>query len=164
MESFRDAAGKIWEISLTIGKAKRIKARHKFDILADNAAVVSQKLATDPVLRMDVLYVLLEHTDVEQEEFDDLLCSGAFAEADIAFWKEFENFTTCLDPTRAEAIKRLVAKERAAGKQALEAIVEVAESEEMVKLEAEMLEKAKTNAYKEMMSGTTSIESLEESE
>lgn len=111
MKSFNDKNGKSWDLSLTIGKARVIKSRFDIDVVGGDMGIVSTRLHSEPLTRMDLIYLLLTDNDgLSQEQFEDLHDAKSYLEADEAFWEEFANFTQSLSPERGEAISKLIQK------------------------------------------------------
>lgn len=154
MESFKDSDGKHWDLSINIRKAKLIKSRFGFDLLADDTAEVCTMLYNRPLDRMDIIYLLLDvlpgETKISQEDFDERLNGESFVEADQAFWEEFKNFIQSLYPVRAEAIKTLILKMKKVSHLQAKMTLEMASDPQIVKNMERMILATKEKAREEI--------------
>ena len=104
MRSFKDNKGRIWEISLNVLQMKRIRARLGVDLVnvitldKDGAVKVDlvDRIANDPCLLVDILWVLVEEqakkANVSDAEFGEALAGDAISEATKAFLDELVDF------------------------------------------------------------------------
>ncbi len=98
MHGFQDSAGRKWRLELTIGAAKRVR-----DLLGENLLApeggeepLLARLATDPWVLADVLYVLLlpqaQAAGVSDEEFGASLGADAILDGQTALLAEMADF------------------------------------------------------------------------
>ncbi len=104
---FTDSAGKEWSISLNLGEAKRIKDAREVDLLD---ATNLQRLASDPYLLGDVLYLVCESqaaaAGIDSKQFGEQLAGDAIDAAADAFLAELVDF---FPKRQREALKSLLA-------------------------------------------------------
>ena len=98
MHSFTDTTGRTWELSLTIGAAKRVKGLLDVDLLdlsGGNPPLIT-RLHTDAMLLVDVIWAILkpdaEARGVTDEQFAECLGGDAAWNAYLAFTAELEDF------------------------------------------------------------------------
>ncbi len=154
MESFKDEQGKVWDLSLNIRKAKLIKSRFGFDLLADDTATVCQSLHSRPLDRMDIIYLLIdvplgETEKISQDDFDERINGESFVAADAAFWGEFKNFIQSLYPARIEATKKLLDKMTKVSHLQARMTLDLASSPENIANMEKMVEATRQKANKE---------------
>lgn len=104
MRSFKDNKGRTWEISLNVLQMKRIRARLGVDLVnvitldKDGAVKVDlvDRIANDPCLLVDILWVLVEEqakkANVSDAEFGEALAGDAISEATKVFLDELVDF------------------------------------------------------------------------
>jgi len=163
MESFKDEEGKHWDLSLNIRKAKLIKSRFGFDLLADDTAEVCTKLHNRPLDRMDIIYLLIdvpsgETEKISQDDFDERINGESFVAADSAFWREFKNFIQSLYPARAEATNKLLEKMTKVSLLQAKMTLDLASSPENVVNMEKMIEATRKKANKEFKEMVTTWE------
>ena len=108
MHNFKDATGRNWEIVVNVGAVKRVRTLCGVDVLAISDFVEDRdkdlRFLTDPVLLVDVLYVICKNEcdarHVSDEEFGRALVGDAIAEASVALLEELIEFF----PTEKRAI------------------------------------------------------------
>lgn len=117
MHQFKDSSNRPWALSVNISSVKRVRSMLGVDLLAINVGEppLVMQLDTDPVLLVDVLYVLLkpdlDSAGISDEQFGAALGGDAFDAAREAFWSELTDFFRGL--RRAEMVS-LIVKARAA--------------------------------------------------
>ena len=98
MHCFTDTAGRKWELSLTIGAAKRVKGLLAVDLLdlAGGTPPLITRLHTDTMLLVDVIFAVLkpaaDAAGVTDEQFGEALGGDAAWNAYQAFTAEIEDF------------------------------------------------------------------------
>jgi hypothetical protein len=98
MHSFTDTTGRTWELTLTIGAAKRVKGILGVDLLdlAGGNPPLITRLHTDAMLLIDTIFVILkpaaEAAGVTDEQFGEALGGDAAWNAYQAFTAELEDF------------------------------------------------------------------------
>ena len=103
MHSFTDNAGRTWTVEITVADLKRLRAMLGIDIAnltepdAPPEEQLLARLATDPVLLVDVLYVLCldqaEKAGVTDEQFGRAMAGDAIEEATEALLEAIVDFT-----------------------------------------------------------------------
>ena len=127
MHSFIDSAGRTWTVRVDVGAVKRVRAALGLDLMqvaekrtADGREPgVLERLASDPVLLVDVIYVLCEEhakrLGVSDEEFGRAMLGDALDGAVKAMLGAVVDFFP--NPRERAALKRvLTAAETAAEK------------------------------------------------
>ncbi|HOT74011.1 MAG TPA: hypothetical protein PLX18_12705 [Anaerohalosphaeraceae bacterium] len=98
MKAFEDAKGRRWELSLTIGSAKRVLEKLGVNLLEPEGGEppLLTRLGADAMLLCDVLYVLCEpqaeKNAVSDIDFGESLGGDAIREAMQAFYEELIYF------------------------------------------------------------------------
>jgi hypothetical protein len=116
MQSFKDAAGRDWHVAINVAAVKRVKAARDIDLVAavDPEARLLERLAGDPILLVDVLYVLCQPQaqaqNVSDEQFGEALWGESLDRAIDAF---LEALTDFFPQARRGVLRDLLAKWRA---------------------------------------------------
>lgn len=123
MKSFTDSSGKTWNISLNLAQAKKVKERIGIDFLDGGQSL--NRLATDPYILADTLFVLCESqataANVTDLQFGEALSGDPIEAATDALLNELVDFF----PSRQRgALQTLLAK----WKQAQEQVATMTES------------------------------------
>ena len=126
MRSFKDGAGRAWNVEITVLSIKQVAARTGFQIarlLDDNMAGFAA-LVSDPVKFVDVLFVLVGEqatkVPVTEEQFFRGLSGDALEAAYDAFRGAFEDFS----PSHLRQILRAVSeKAKVAQQKATDAVL-----------------------------------------
>lgn len=104
MHNFNDANGHGWEVALNVRQMKRIRAALGLDLVnvitldKDGAVKVDviDRIASDPCLLVDVLWVIVEEQakleGISDEEFGTALAGEAIENATKAFLDELVDF------------------------------------------------------------------------
>ncbi len=104
MKSFTDNKGRAWEIVVTVATVKRVRALCKVDLnsiveLDKNnkpSAELLERLSSDPVLLVDVLYAICkpeaDKQGVTDEEFGEAMAGDAIEQATAALLDEIVDF------------------------------------------------------------------------
>ena len=98
MKTFKDNADRTWDVQINVAAIKRVRDLVDLDLLAAAAGggAVIQKLAGDPILLCDVVYVLCklqaDERNVSDEEFGRAMAGDAIAEATTAVLEELGSF------------------------------------------------------------------------
>jgi hypothetical protein len=98
MHAFSDTTGRQWDLSLTIGAAKRVKGLLNVDLLdlAGGNPPLITRLHTDAMLLVDVIFALLkpqaDAAGITAEQFGEALGGDAAWNAYQAFAAELEDF------------------------------------------------------------------------
>ena len=104
MRTFKDNKGRTWEIALNVWQMKRLRDTLGIDLVnvigtsADGSVKVDliDRIATDPVLLVDILWVLCEggakSAGVTDEDFGSSLAGDSIEDATRAFLDELVDF------------------------------------------------------------------------
>ena len=104
MKSFTDNKGRAWEIVVTVATVKRVRALCKVDLnsiveLDKNnkpSAELLERLSSDPVLLVDVLYAICtpqaDKLGITDEDFGEAMAGDAIEYATSALLEEVINF------------------------------------------------------------------------
>ena len=104
MKSFTDNKGRTWEIVVTVATVKRVRALCKVDLnsiveLDKNnkpSAELLERLSSDPVLLVDVLYAVCkpqaDKLGITDEDFGEAMAGDTIEHATTALLEEVINF------------------------------------------------------------------------
>jgi hypothetical protein len=112
MSSFRDSAGRLWEVDITIAAVKRVRSLAGVDLLAlaEGDPPLITRLGTDIALVCDVLYAIVkpqaDQLSVSDEAFGEALGGEVISRAHDAFWEALSDFTRGHNPAMTTAIER----------------------------------------------------------
>jgi hypothetical protein len=138
MHGFKDSAGRYWSVRVDVGAVKRVRATLGVDLMqvaerknaeGGREPGVLERLASDPVLLVDVIYVLCrdqaEAHGVSDEEFGAAMAGDALDHAVKAMLGAIVDFFP--NPRERAALKRVLAAAEAEADRArdrMEALVE----------------------------------------
>ena len=71
MKTFKDNAGRSWDISVTVDAVKRVRSLLDVDLMEAAAGKLIQQLADNPVLLCDVIYCIVKPQADEREVTDE---------------------------------------------------------------------------------------------
>jgi hypothetical protein len=129
MPGFTDAERRAWVIDLNVGAIKQVRAQCNVDLL-DVGGEVFQRLAGDPILLCDVLFVLCqeaaEQNNVSSESFGKGLAGNAIDEAVEAL---LEGLVAFFPNSRRHLAEKALAKSRALEQKIIEHMETVIESD-----------------------------------
>jgi len=125
MATFTDAAGREWVVDIDVDALRRVRKRLDLNLMDAIGGPTLERLADDPVLLVDVLYVLCEdqadRDGVSDEEFGRAMRGDALDAAARAFLEALADFCP---KRKARLIRGLVER----GGKAEEAILSKAEA------------------------------------
>jgi len=105
MKTFTDSQGRTWNVVLNVGALRRVRDLLKVDLLDVARGDLLERLADDPVLLVDVLYVLCktdaEAQGVSDEDFGRAMVGGVLDEAGSALMQELLGFFPSAQRARA---------------------------------------------------------------
>jgi hypothetical protein len=130
MRVFKDNAGRTWEIVINVSVIRRVKAHLDIDLLDAVGGDLAERLAADPVMLVDMLYVICkpaaDAAGVSDEEFGAALVGDAIDAASTALLEALMDFF----PSRRRALlKKLAAKGEAAVERMLAEMEKAADDE-----------------------------------
>ena len=158
MKSFTDNLGRTWMLVVNVAAIKRVRALCGVDLNAiveidkDNnpTAELLERLSTDPVLLVDVLYAVCktecDQKGVSDEDFGAAMAGDAIEQATAALLDEVVDF---FPTAKRAALQKILAATRrieALAKKKLESILGSAEFEEKLVSELERSTGLSSNA------------------
>ena len=134
MKPFTDSQGRTWNVTINVSAIKRVRDILGVDLLDVANGDLLSRLADDPCVLVDVLYVLCkpeaDAKGVTDEDFGRGMVGGALDEASSALMKELLDFFP--SALRARALAKMVRKmgeQQAAATAAVAALKPLAEAE-----------------------------------
>ena len=139
MKTFTDSKGRIWEVELNIRQMKRVRDTLGIDLVnvisANKDGSVStdtlERVANDPILLVDILWVLCEGqakpAGVTDDDFGSSLAGDSIEEATRAFLDELVDF---FPGARRLILKKAVGLARKYEMESAAAVAEALESPE----------------------------------
>ncbi len=121
MKSFTDNAGRLWTLAVNVAAIKRVRAICDVDLNsivemdADNkpSAKLLERLSTDPVLLVDVLYAVCkpeaDAKNIGDEDFGRAMAGDAIDHATAALLDEIIDF---FPEAKREAFKKILSATR----------------------------------------------------
>ena len=110
MKAFTDTQGRAWPIVVNVSAVKRVRDLLDVDLMDVAGGELLSRLADDPCLLVDVLYVLCrpeaDTKGVSDEDFGKGMVGGVLDEAASALMKELLDFFPSAQ--RARALGKLV--------------------------------------------------------
>ena len=96
MHAFKDNADRQWEVAINVATIKRVKGLLDVDLMGSMQGELLKKLVSDPVLLVDVLYVVCkpqaEAAGVTDEQFGEAMAGDAIERATTALLEELVDF------------------------------------------------------------------------
>lgn len=139
MESFKDAAGRQWTISIDPVSVDLVRSKHKVDLFEVGAVAqhedprdsVEFQLAGNPLLFCRVIFDLVvdRPNDVDFESFARQIRGDSLQAARQALWSEIVNFTP--DPQERRVRQAMQTKLKALMNQGMQKLYELIESPEL---------------------------------
>jgi hypothetical protein len=134
MKPFTDSAGRTWEVTVNVGAVRRVRDTLGVDLMDVAGGDLLDRLADDPVLLVDVLYVLVkpqaDAKSVSDEDFGRAMVGGVIDEAASALMKELLDFFPSAQRARALAkMLRKMEEQQAAVTAAVAALKPLSEAE-----------------------------------
>ena len=128
MKPFTDSAGRTWEVTVNVGAVRRVRDILGVDLMDVAGGDLLDRLADDPVLLVDVLYVLVkpqaDAKGISDEDFGRGMVGGALDEAASALMKELLDFFPSAQ--RARALGKMARKIEAQQAAVTEAVAALA--------------------------------------
>ena len=158
MKSFTDNLGRTWTLVVNVAAIKRVRALCGVDLNAiveidknnNPTAELLERLSTDPVLLVDVLYAVCktecDQKGVSDEDFGAAMAGDAIEQATAALLDEVVDF---FPTAKRAALQKILAATRrieALAKKKLESILGSAEFEEKLVSELERSTGLSSNA------------------
>ena len=128
MKPFTDASGRTWELTVIVSAVKRVRDLLGVDLMDVAGGDLLERLADDPVLLVDVLYVLVkpqaDAKGVSDEDFGRGMVGGVLDDAASALMKELLDFFPSAQ--RARALGKMARKLEAQQAAVAEAVAALA--------------------------------------
>ena len=122
MKTFKDKTGTQWTIDITVTTIKRVKSMLDIDLLTAADGELMQRLASDEVLMVDLIYAICypqcEDRSVTDEQFGELLVGDSIDAAYTAFLEELADFFR--DPAKRRVMRTLLDKQKLIEKRQME--------------------------------------------
>lgn len=113
MRSFTDAGGRVWELAITVGSARRARDKtgvHLYSLIDDGAKALGA-LFDDPIKFTEVVYYLCkESASLTPDDFCEAFTGDTLSAAADAFFEELVDFFP--DPKARESLRKLKAKSK----------------------------------------------------
>ncbi len=110
MHSFKDPKGQTWDIFINVNTIKRVRSRCNVNLLDVFEGKLLDRLATDPVLLVDVLYVLCQPQadmrNITDEMFAELMAGDVIEAATKALCDELVSFSP--SPKHRDTLQRVL--------------------------------------------------------
>lgn len=165
MSSFKDTTGRQWLVDITINEVRRVKSLAKLDLLDLENGRSLQALANDPVLLVDVLYILCQdqaqREGLTDEQFGRIFRGDVIESATEALFEALVNF---FPPQRQTLLRKVMEMAKAMGqkeRQMVETYLESPLIQQAFDKELEKLERKLKGLLTAGNSSTTSPESSE---
>jgi hypothetical protein len=134
VKPFTDSQGRTWNVTINVSAIKRVRDILGVDLLDVANGDLLSRLADDPCVLVDVLYVLCkpdaDAKGITDEDFGRGMVGGALDEASSALMKELLDFFPSAQ--RAKALAKMLRKmeeQQAAATAAVAALKPLAEAE-----------------------------------
>ena len=96
MKTFKDNEGRTWTVAVNIATVKRVKTLLSVNLLDAIEGKLIEKLATDPILLCDVIYVVCkpeaDQNNITDEQFGKAMAGDAIEHATVALLEELVDF------------------------------------------------------------------------
>ena len=139
MKTFIDNAGRTWTVSVTVAAVKRVKDLLGVNLMDAIEGKLLERLANDPVLLCDVVYVICKSeadaAKVSDEDFGRAMAGDALDRATVAFMEDLVSFFPAgRRRLLAKAMEKLKALEQRV-LEAAEARLDSGEAERLIEAE-----------------------------
>ena len=158
MKSFTDNLGRTWTLVVNVAAIKRVRALCGVDLNAivevgrDNTptAELLERLSTDPVLLVDVLYAVCkpecDRKNISDEDFGAAMAGDAIEQATSALLDEVVDFFPTAKRTALQKILNATRRFETLAKKRLETLLANGQFEEKLVSELERLTGLSSNA------------------
>jgi len=141
MKTFTDNAGHTWQVVINVAAAKRVRDLLGVDLLEAGGGELLKRLAVDPILLVDVIYVLCkpqaDAAQVGDEAFGEAMAGDVIDTATTALLEELVDFFP--GPKRA-VLRKALGKLKKLEQMGLDAGTQHLESGELERRMAALLE------------------------
>jgi hypothetical protein len=165
MSSFKDANGRQWLLDLAIHDLRRVKSILKLDLLDLDKGGALHQLANDPVLLVDLLWVLCEEQAEKHNLTDEQFGCGFRGEAiEEATEALFEALIDFFPPQRRVLLQRVLTTAKILGQKQTDLVEMTLSSEALDQFMEKELAELKAKLEKSLAGGNTSTSSPESAE
>lgn len=156
MRDFKDAKGRPWTIHVTLGVARKIKARFSIDLLEpESDANQLTAFALSLNSRLELLWMLVadeaSRLEVSRDEFEDAMSGSHIKRACLAVDEELSFFIHEFDPTLSQAFGNLLSRSRDLQMQSMERLEAFLDSDEVKATIQTELDKALDEATRSLL-------------
>ena len=141
MQTFKDNQDRSWEVALSVNAIKRVKGTLEIDLLEVIEGKLLERLAGDPVLLCDVVFVVCQpqadKLGISDEDFGRAMAGEAIDAATAALLEELVDF---FPRPRREVLRKVLDKLKKLEGMTLAAATKVLDSEDLENLMAAELE------------------------
>lgn len=166
MPQFKDLKGRTWDVSVNISSVKRTRDLTGVDLLDTKSGAVFERLASDPVMLIDVLYAICkpqaDAVGVDDIAFGEAMAGDPIDEASRVLIDAIVGFTP--NPSVRAALGEVAKKLNEAQGRVTAAATARLSSPEFGKKIDEEIERAIQEVNSLEIYGSTSTRSLESSE
>lgn len=121
MRTFKDNKGRSWNVEINISAVKRLKSMLNVNIMDAVEGELLEKLAIDPVLLCDVIYVVCkldaDRQNISDEQFGEAMGGDAIEKATEALLQELVDF---FPEAKRRVLRKALEKFRIAESKAIE--------------------------------------------
>jgi hypothetical protein len=147
MHIFKDKEGREWTLDVNVTSIKRVRAALEVNLLDVVDGKLIEELDGNPILLVDVLYVLCkpdaEKRNITDEQFGQAMAGDAIDRATSAFLAELSDF---FPNGKRQLLQKAVAKIETLRTMALARATERMDSGELESLMAKLLNGTSTNS------------------
>ena len=112
MRTFQDRAGRTWGLAVNVDAVKRVRSLLSVDLLELGEGKLLERIASDDVLLVDIIYVLVkpeaDAAKVTDVDFGRAMAGDAIDAAWKAFLEELSDFFR--SPAKRRVLKKALAK------------------------------------------------------
>ena len=112
VKTFKDSQGREWNLAVNVDAVKRARSLVNVDLLEVTDGKLLERIASDEVLMVDLVYVLVkpeaDAKGVTDEEFGRAMAGDAIDAAYTAFMEELTSFFR--NPARRALLKKALSK------------------------------------------------------
>ena len=112
MRTFKDNQDREWNLAINVDAVKRVRSLLNVDLLDVTDGKLLERIASDEVLMVDLVYVLLkpeaDAREITDEDFGRAMAGDAIDRAYEAFLEELTDFFR--NPARRELLKKALRK------------------------------------------------------
>ena len=164
MNSFKDCHQREWHLEISINEVRRVKKLAGLDILDLDQGKALQRLANDPILLVDVLWILCEEQaekhGMTDEQFGRAFRGNTIEDATDALFEALVDF---FPPQRQHLLKKVMEAAKTMGQKERALVETYLDSPALTEMMDQELEKLKQKLEK-LTVGNSSTNSPESSE